>query len=117
MVLAQSQQTLQLETPPSLKMPKSYTPISPYMAAKVPEPVLTNSARLQSLVRDGKLYVYNPTEELKTIAAFGEDPVDLFHSLTIQRIEDFGTVDGDVEDAVADFGFDVFKIFVSHCFS
>ena len=56
-VLAQGQQSIQLETPPSLKMPRSYTPISPYMAAKVPEPVLTNSDRLQSLVRDGKLYV------------------------------------------------------------
>ena len=56
-VLAQGQQSIQLETPPSLKMPRSYTPISPYMAARVPEPVLTNSDRLQSLVRDGKLYV------------------------------------------------------------
>jgi len=41
----------------SLEMPKSHNPISAYMPESVPEPALTNSARLDHLVRDGKLYI------------------------------------------------------------
>src|SRR5439155_4816648 len=32
-------------------------PFSPYSASEVPEPQLTNSARLTQLIRDGKLYL------------------------------------------------------------
>lgn len=46
-----------LATPPSLQMPKSYSPIAPYMPATVPQPNMGNSSLLQSLVRDGKLYI------------------------------------------------------------
>jgi outer membrane protein TolC len=38
-------------------MPQSHNPLSPYMAEHVPEPVLTNSPRLDQLIRDGKLYL------------------------------------------------------------
>jgi outer membrane protein TolC len=38
-------------------MPKSHNPLKAYAAETVPEPVLTNSARLDQLVRDGKLYI------------------------------------------------------------
>lgn len=47
----------QVQTPPALKMPQSYNPLSPYMAEHVGEPVLTNSPRLDRLIRDGKLYL------------------------------------------------------------
>jgi outer membrane protein TolC len=47
----------QVRTPPALKMPQSHDPISPYMAEHVAEPVLTNSPRLDRLIRDGKLYL------------------------------------------------------------
>jgi hypothetical protein len=46
----------QLRTPPALEMPQSHNPISPYTGDQVPEPVLTNSPRLDRLIRDGKLY-------------------------------------------------------------
>jgi outer membrane protein TolC len=38
-------------------MPQSHNPLSPYTADQVPEPVLTNSSRLDRLIRDGKLYL------------------------------------------------------------
>ena len=38
-------------------MPKSRNPLNAYAADSVPEPVLTNSPRLDHLVRDGKLYL------------------------------------------------------------
>jgi len=38
-------------------MPKSHNPLNAYAPDTVPEPVLTNSARLDQLVRDGKLYL------------------------------------------------------------
>ena len=39
------------------EMPKSHNPLHAYMADSVPEPVLSNSPRLDQLVRDGKLYL------------------------------------------------------------
>lgn len=39
------------------EMPRSHNPLNAYMADSVPEPVLANSARLDQLVRDGKLYL------------------------------------------------------------
>jgi len=47
----------QVRTPPGLEMPQSHNPLSPYMAEHVAEPVLTNSPRLDRLIRDGKLYL------------------------------------------------------------
>jgi outer membrane protein TolC len=38
-------------------MPKSHNPIKAYSPESVPEPVLRNSARLDQLIRDGKLYI------------------------------------------------------------
>ena len=38
-------------------MPKSHNPLNAYMPDTVPKPMLTNSARLDQLVRDGKLYL------------------------------------------------------------
>jgi len=39
------------------EMPKSHNPLNAYMPSSVPEPVLTNSSRLDQLIRDGKLYI------------------------------------------------------------
>ena len=47
----------QVRTPAELEMPRSHNPISPYIGDNVPEPVLTNSPRLDLLIRDGKLYL------------------------------------------------------------
>ena len=47
----------QLNTPVTFEMPRSHNPLSPYMADQVPEPILTNSLRLDRLIRDGKLYL------------------------------------------------------------
>jgi outer membrane protein TolC len=47
----------QVHTPAELQMPQSHNPISPYKGDSVPEPVLTNSPRLDRLIRDGKLYL------------------------------------------------------------
>jgi outer membrane protein TolC len=47
----------QMSTPADLEMPPSHNPLNPYMPDRVPEPVLTNSARLDTLIRDGKLYL------------------------------------------------------------
>ena len=41
----------------NLEMPKSKNPFSAYSADSVPEPVLSNSAHLDQMVRDGKLYL------------------------------------------------------------
>lgn len=41
----------------NFEMPKSHNPLNAYMGDSVPEPALTNSGRLGSLVRDGKLYL------------------------------------------------------------
>jgi outer membrane protein TolC len=47
----------QVHTPAELEMPRSHTPFSPYSADYVPQPVLTNSARLDRLIHDGKLFL------------------------------------------------------------
>jgi len=47
----------QVRTPAELEMPKSHNPFTPYTPDHVAQPVLTNSARLDSLIRDGKLYL------------------------------------------------------------
>ena len=41
----------------SFEMPKSRNPLNAYAPDSVPEPVLTNSARIDQLVRDGKMYL------------------------------------------------------------
>jgi outer membrane protein TolC len=43
--------------PVRLEMPKSRNPLNAYLADYVPEPLLTNSPRLDRLVREGKLYL------------------------------------------------------------
>jgi outer membrane protein TolC len=43
--------------PARLEMPKSYSPLHAYAPDRVPEPVLSNSPRLDRLVRDGKLFL------------------------------------------------------------
>ncbi len=48
---------LNIRTPPSLAIPHSHNPIAAYSPSSVPEPNLANSARLQQLIRDGKLYI------------------------------------------------------------
>ena len=49
--------TAQVQTPPALRMPHELNPLAPYMADQVPEPVLTNSQRLDTLIHDGKLHL------------------------------------------------------------
>src|SRR6266567_6623493 len=39
------------------KMPSSRNPLSAYSPSQAPEPQLTNSSRLNQLIRDGKLYL------------------------------------------------------------
>jgi outer membrane protein TolC len=39
------------------EMPRSSSPFRAYMASETPEPDLTNSPRLEQLIRDGKLYL------------------------------------------------------------
>ena len=41
----------------NFEMPKSHNPLNAYAPDSVPEPVLSNSPRLEQLVRDGKLYL------------------------------------------------------------
>ena len=47
----------QKNTPVSFEMPKSHNPFHAYSPDYVPSPVLTNSPRIDRLVRDGKLYL------------------------------------------------------------
>jgi outer membrane protein TolC len=47
----------QVRTPAELEMRKSHNPFSPYTPDHVAQPVLTNSPRLDSLIREGKLYL------------------------------------------------------------
>src|SRR5262244_2668889 len=47
----------QVQTPAELVMPQSKNPLSPYTADNAPQPVLSNSPRLDSLIREGKLYL------------------------------------------------------------
>jgi outer membrane protein TolC len=46
-----------IQTPPQLAMPHSWEPFGAYRSSTVAEPQLTNSARLDHLIRDGKLYI------------------------------------------------------------
>ncbi|MGA7926204.1 MAG: TolC family protein [Candidatus Sulfotelmatobacter sp.] len=57
LILATAMIEAQVRTPVALQMPQSHNPLSPYTADHVPEPVLTNSPRLDRLMRDGKLYL------------------------------------------------------------
>lgn len=57
LVLTAAMMQAQVRTPAALEMPQSHNPLSPYTADQVPEPVLTNSSRLDRLIRDGKLYL------------------------------------------------------------
>lgn len=47
----------QVRTTAELEMPKSHSPFGPYTPDHVAQPVLTNSPRLDQLIRDGKLYL------------------------------------------------------------
>lgn len=47
----------QTSAPVQFDMPHSHNPFSAYSGSYVPEPVLANSARLDKLVKDGKLYL------------------------------------------------------------
>ena len=51
------QQPVALPKPFHVDLPRSHKPFSPYMPSSVPELDLTNSPRLQNLIRDGKLYI------------------------------------------------------------
>jgi len=57
LVLVAAIAAAQVQTPTELRMPQSHNPLDPYMSDEVPEPVLTNSQRLDRLIRDGKLYL------------------------------------------------------------
>lgn len=48
---------LRLQTPKQFEMPKSHNPLNAYMGDTVPEPVLSNSSRLDQSIHDGKLYL------------------------------------------------------------
>src|SRR5271165_4758456 len=52
-----SQVETNIKTPPQLVMPHSWEPLGAYRSNTVPEPNLTNSRRLDTLIRDGKLYI------------------------------------------------------------
>jgi outer membrane protein TolC len=61
-IAQQAQQAQQVgpvgqQAPFHVELPHSHNPLSPYMPSNVPPVNLTNSPRLQSLVRDGKLYL------------------------------------------------------------
>jgi outer membrane protein TolC len=51
------QAPLSIRTPPSLAMPHSNNPVRAYLPSLVPKPDLSNSPRLDRLIRDGKLYI------------------------------------------------------------
>jgi outer membrane protein TolC len=55
LVLAATIMPAQVQTPAALEMPKSHNPLSPYTPDSVPDPLMTNSPRLDQLIRDGKL--------------------------------------------------------------
>jgi len=57
LVLMAAMAQAQVRTPSVLEMPQSRNPVSPYIGENVPEPVLTNSPRLDRLIREGKLYL------------------------------------------------------------
>ncbi len=47
----------QVRTPAVLEMPRSHSPFDPYSPSQVGEPALSNSPRLDRMIRDGKLYL------------------------------------------------------------
>jgi outer membrane protein TolC len=57
LVLVTTLCSAQVQTPAELRMPQSHNPLAPFMGDEVPVPVLSNSPRLDRLVRDGKLYL------------------------------------------------------------
>src|SRR5664279_2825476 len=46
-----------IQTPPKLAMRHTWEPFGAYLPSSVPEPQLTNSPRIEHLIRDGKLYI------------------------------------------------------------
>ncbi|HYM77056.1 MAG TPA: TolC family protein [Candidatus Dormibacteraeota bacterium] len=59
-LLAQTQSPASASQPATsikFEMPKSHNPLNAYAPDSVPEPVLSNSRRLDQMVRDGKLYL------------------------------------------------------------
>ncbi len=56
-VSASPNSSLHIRTPPNLAIPHSRNPLDAYAPSTVPKPDLANSARLQQLIRDGKLYI------------------------------------------------------------
>ncbi len=54
---AQQVQPVAAQAPFHVELPRSRNPFAPYMPSTVPPLNLTNSPRLESLVRDGKLYL------------------------------------------------------------
>jgi outer membrane protein TolC len=54
---AQASTGISQVTPFEVHMPKSLSPFAPYTASSVPELNLSNSPRLDQLIRDGKLYL------------------------------------------------------------
>ena len=46
-----------IRTPPQFAMPHTWEPFGAYRSSTLPEPRLTNSPRLDQLIRDGKLYI------------------------------------------------------------
>ncbi len=57
LVLMAAMAQAQVRTPSVLEMPQSRNPLAPYVGENVPEPTLTNSPRLDRLIREGKLYL------------------------------------------------------------
>jgi outer membrane protein TolC len=57
LIFATTLASSQTVAPVPLELPKSPNPFNAYMPASVPAPVLTNSPRLDQLIRDGKLYI------------------------------------------------------------
>lgn len=51
------QQAIAPQRPFHVDLPHSHNPLAPYMPSDAPELDLTNSPRLESLIRDGKLYI------------------------------------------------------------
>jgi outer membrane protein TolC len=53
----QAQQNLAPQVPFYVAMPRSHNPLAPYRPSHAPEFNLTNSPRLGTLIRDGKIYI------------------------------------------------------------
>lgn len=56
-IAAASPMTVSIKTPPQLAIPHSKNPFAAYAPSSVPEPNLSNSPRVQQLIRDGKMYL------------------------------------------------------------